>query len=165
MLEPVRKQLAKEQCKLEDSHIVHPKVRRMTHMIQNLIDCDAGYKVIILIKRYFHAAYSLLEDSLKAAKHVRLQKYPMDISDEAFIEKSFHGSNIVFAEVSEELQFCPWTYFDFVFEYEYREDSQWYKLCYKENPKLKGFYSFKVETNASSSQDLPDIKGETCARA
>ena len=141
LLEPVRKQLAKEQYKLDSKHQLHPKTEIIVKMLAEIL-CNPGTKVIILVRRYFDCCYSTLEATLRCLKNAIVLKYPKEVAEERLIYDVISKANVVIAELSSELQFCPWRRISHVFEFEFRKESEWFQLCFDGNPNLKRFYAF-----------------------
>ena len=97
---------------------------------------------MILVRRYFECCYATLESSLRLVKNVVINRYPKEVAEERRIHETISQSNVVVAELSSELQFCPWSRFSFVLEFEFREESKWFELCFEGNSKLQGFFAF-----------------------
>ena len=140
VLEPIRKQLAKDQYRFETMSQLHPKIERVARMINNILR-KPDRKIIILVRRYFECCFSALETSLHCMKNMVLQKYPKEVAEEGFILDLISQANVIVAELSGALQFCPWNRFSSVFEFEFREDSQWFSLCHEGNPNVQGFFA------------------------
>lgn len=147
ILEPVRRQLAQEQYKLDTTSQLHPKLNRLVRMVQNFLS-QPERKIMILVRRYFECCYATLESSLRLVKNVVINRYPKEIAEERRIHEVISQSNVIVAELSSELQFCPWSRFSFVLEFEFREESQWFELCFEGNPKLQGFFAFDCSTTS-----------------
>ena len=61
--------------------------------------------------------------------------------------ETFYNANVILAQECEELQTCPWEYFQYVIQFEYRKESCWHELVFSSNPHLKEFVSLRVELN------------------
>ncbi len=75
-------------------------------------------------------------------KNVVLKRYPKEAAEERFVSNMISQANVIVAELSTELQFCPWKRFSVVLEFEFKEESEWYSLCFEGNRNLQGFFAF-----------------------
>ena len=107
----------------------------------NELLCIPDTKIIILVRRYFDCCFKAMETALSCLKGAIVIKYPKGIEGERKLLDLLSKGNIIVAELSCELQFCPWKQMTYVFEYEYRQESEWFRLCFDENPNLKGFFA------------------------
>ncbi|XP_065069792.1 protein shortage in chiasmata 1 ortholog-like [Rhopilema esculentum] len=170
LLESVRRQLAKQQYKLDADFQLHPKVEKITKMVQDLTSQSSNQKIMILVRRYFEYCYTSLEESLRLVKNVVIRRYPNDVAEEGHIREAISQANVIVAELSAELQFCPWSRIGFVIEFEYKEESEWSKFCFESNPHMQGFMSYDcttgdlfgckesvtcIQTDASIGKDKP----------
>ena len=154
LLESVRRQLAKQQYKLDADFQLHPKIEKITKMIQELTSQSSNQKIMILVRRYFEYCYTSLEESLRLVKNVVIRRYPNDVAEERHIREVISQANVIVAELSAELQFCPWNRIGFVIEFEFKEESEWSKFCFESNPHIQGFMSYDCKTG-----DLFGCKG------
>eukprot|EP00794_Sanderia_malayensis_P007892 gene7892-8746_t len=149
VLDPVRKHLVKEQIKFDSTSNQHPKMQKISSMIQDILQIP-DRKVIILVRRYYECCFSMLQSSLGCVKNVVVKRYPKEASEEILVNNIIAQGNVIVAELSAELQFCPWNRFSFVFEFEFKKESEWYSVCYESNRKLQGFFAF----NCSVPKDI-----------
>lgn len=141
LLEPIKKQLIKEQCKLDSHQQLHPKMKSIASMLEELL-CDPQSKILILVRRYFDCCFTVLSGTLRSLRNAVVLKYPREVAEERKIYDVISKANVIVAELSSELQFCPWRRITHVFEFEYRKESEWCRLCFEQNPDLKGYFAF-----------------------
>ena len=115
--------------------------------------CIPGTKVVILVRRYFDYCFQTLEETLSSLERAVILRYPRGIVDERPIFDLISKGNVIIAALSSELQFCPWSCISCVFEFEYREESEWHQLCFEENANLKGFYALDSVTMKCSRDE------------
>ena len=140
LLRPIRHQLIKKQRKIDAQNQLHSKTEMILKMANELL-CIPETKIIILVRRYFDYCFKTLENALSGLTSATVLKYPKGMDGKRRLLDLISKGNVIVAELSCELQFCPWNYMTYVFEYEYREDSEWFRLCFDENPNLKGFFA------------------------
>ena len=151
LLESIRQYLIKEQHKADKKHQLHPKTDYILKMINESL-CIPQTKILILIRRYFDYCFTTLKVTLSCLKNAVIVKYTSGIAEERPMLDLISKGNIIIAELSSEIQFCPWSRINYVFEFEYREESEWFQLCFGENPNLKGFYALNSVPKKPSSE-------------
>lgn len=157
LLDPIQKQLKKMHHRLTASNQLHPKIEKLIDMIAIFLR-NPEHKILILVRRHFESCFTMVKAALDSVTKAAVCKYPADFAEEGLIYKIISKSNVIVAELSSDLQFCPWHLISHVFEFEFRKESEWFRLCFEENPQLQGFFAFECVTNQCSSNEGQNSK-------
>lgn len=138
----MRKKLIAFHCQNEDSQIYHPKFQRLKELILQKTVNDFAVKFLVLIGRYFEQTSAMLMSFLGAEDSIVVKMYPNSnvVMEQAEYMEIFLSSNVILAEENAELQACPWKYFHYVIQYEYRAESEWSSMVLSQNPALHMFF-------------------------
>jgi len=67
--------------------------------------------------------------------------------------ETFVSSNVILASESEDLQSCPWKFFNHILQYEFRKESSWHELAFRSNPQLISFTILDMLVATESEED------------
>ena len=138
-LEPVRKKLISFHCRNEDQQKYHPKFSKLKDLVLTWLKSIPDCKIIVLFGRYFEKVAASVQAFLSSEKDLKVNLYPnTDVCEEEYMQ-AFISSNVILAEENEDLQSCPWKYFQYVIQFEYREESKWHEMAYAGNNILNKF--------------------------
>lgn len=135
-------------CQNEENHIYHPKFQKLKELILEGTLKDFAVKYLVLIGRYFEQTAPLLSSFLASEDSIVVNLYPSSNVEQTEYMNVFMSSNVIFAQESEDLQACPWKYFHYVIQYEYRNESEWDAFALAKNPMMKGFFMLNVVTDS-----------------
>ncbi|XP_057292951.1 protein shortage in chiasmata 1 ortholog-like isoform X2 [Hydractinia symbiolongicarpus] len=130
-LEPMRKKIASFHATNEKDGIFHVKLTKIQQLIEHWITLDCNVKVIIIIQRYFELIAPTIQCFLSGIKGLVTNLYPStEASQDVYID-TFYKANVIIAHENEDLQTCPWEYFQYVIQYEYNKESHWHEMIYQ----------------------------------
>ena len=142
-LEPIHKKLSTFYCGSEDEHVIHPKLKKIYDLLIYWLNNDPMSRTIILIHRMFEFIAPNLQTFLSSIKGVNVNIYPThDVTESAYLEV-FYKSNVILVHENNDLQSCPWEYFQYVIQFE-QSSASWIQVVLKSNPELKQFLTFET---------------------
>lgn len=141
-LEPLHKKLLSFFCGGEENHVIHPKLKKIQYLLASWLKNDPACRTIILIRRMFEFVAPNLQNFLSAIKGVNVYLYPSQDASESVYLDVFYKSNVILVHNQNDIQSCPWQYFQYAIEFEESTNS-WCELAFAGNPELKQYLSFK----------------------
>lgn len=152
-LEPMRKKLASFHATIEKDGIFHVKLTKIQQLIEHWITLDCNAKVIIIIQRYFELIAPTIQCFLSGIKGLVTNLYPSTEASQDVYINTFYKANVIIAHENEDLQTCPWEYFQYVIQYEYNKESHWHEMIYQSNDRLHEFCALNIVMGSTVIED------------